>query len=257
MIPLKEIQERILAKESIYNDIIAKAHKVDEGMAKRVLTAELENYLSRAHEYSTEKPNANLTIAQGVNIFLEVMQSGLSLSKSQGHIYLSQLKGTGSNIGYQITADGLIYKAQKAGAIDHLTEPTLVQNGEQFAIRSTEDGRQIVEHTILFEEKEPITFDNLMLGYIYIVYPNGNRELSWISKNRLAQYREKSLNKGMYNDESFLQTKVIKHALRKVRKSDFMTQMQNEEDEIIAENMEWEATPEVIDTENTITNEPF
>ena len=63
----------------------------------------------------------------------------------------------------------------------------------------------------------------------------------------------------MYNDESFIQTKIIKHALRKVRKSDFMMQLQAEDDEVIAENMEWTepTTTATEETQTNNTNEPF
>lgn len=263
MIDFNNIYSTILSKENIYHDIIAKTHKVDKETAKRIFNSEVETFMNRLSEYATGEPNATLTIPQGGNIFLEVMNRGLSFSKSANHVYLSRLKGTGTAIGFQITADGLVYLAQKAGAIDHLSEPVLVQQGEQFSIRSTEDGRQVVDHIIKFDGRPPLTFENLLLGYIYIIYPNGNRELSWISKNRLSQYKDKSVNKSMYNDESFLQTKVIKHALRKVRKTDFMMDLQNEEDETIAENMEWEEIP--TDTAQhpatneyaNQTNEPF
>ena len=258
------IYNTIKAKENIYNDIISKTHKVDVATANRIYTAELETFLTRLQNYAQD-PNAQkggnptLTVAQGVNIFLEVMQSGLSFSATANHVYISRLKGTGTAVGYQLTADGLIYKAQKSGAIDHLSEPVIVQIGEQFTIKSTEDGRQIADHVMRFDGKPAFNFDQLLLGYIYIIYPNGNRELSWISKTRLEEYRSKSLNRNMYNDESFIQTKIIKHALRKVRKSDFMMQLQAEDDEVIAENMEWTepTTTATEETQTNNTNEPF
>lgn len=258
--PLKEIYEIVTAKIDVYTAIAAKTHKVDGTTGERIAETELETYLSRLQEYWND-PNAHrkgaptLTARQGVNIFLEVLQSGLSFSQSAGHIYLSRLKGTGTAVGYQPTADGMIYRAQKAGAIDHLSEPVLVQQGEQFSIRNTEQGRHVAEHVARFDGRPPFNFDNLLLGYIYIVYPNGDRELSWISRNRLDQYRQKSLNQSLYNDESFIQTKVIKHALRKVRKSDFMMQLQSEDDETVQEQMEWEQ-PAAPVTPNPMASAP-
>lgn len=244
--PLDEIHRIIEAKRATYEGIAAKAHKTNHPVAERIINNELETYLNRLQGYwndpqSHRNGDPTLTPAQGVNIFLEVVQSGLSFSKVAGHIYLSRLKGTGTAVGYQLTADGLIYKAQKAGAIDHLSEPVLVQQGEKFAINNTGDGKQVADHTILFDGRPKFNFDNLLLGYVYIVYPGGDRELSWIGRNRLEEYRQKSLNKNMYNDESFIQTKVIKHALRKVRKTDFMMQLQAEEEEAVTEAREWES----------------
>lgn len=245
--PLNEIYNTIKGKIEVYVSIATKTHKVDTETAQRIIDSELEIYMNRLSMYEqediadTKRPQkATLTIPQGVNIFLEVMTAGLSFSQTANHVYLSRLKGTGTAVGYQLTADGLIYSAQKAGAIDHLSEPVLVQNGEQFSILNTSDGRQIAEHRIVFDGRPAFNFDNLLLGYIYIVYPNGDRELSWISKNRLAEYRNKSINKNLYNDESFIQTKTIKHALRKVRKTSFMISLLAEDDEVIQENRIWE-----------------
>lgn len=238
--PLNEIYNTIQSKIDVYVSIATKAHNTDTETAKRIIDSELEIYMSRLQEYGQKEPQATMTIPQGVNIFLEVTTSALSFSQTANHVYLSRLKGTGTAVGYQLTADGLIYSAQKAGAIDHLSEPVLVQVGEQFSILNTPDGKQIAEHRILFDGRPPFNFDNLLLGYIYIVYPNGDRELSWISKNRLTEYRNKSVNKSLYNDESFIQTKTIKHALRKVRKTNFMTSLLAQDDETIQENRIWE-----------------
>lgn len=274
-LPLSAIYQRIADKRNIYEDIASKSHAVEIEKAKRIVNSELETYLTRLNEYwqdpNTHKKGApTLTEAQGVNIFLEVLQSGLSFSKTANHIYLSRLKGTGTAIGYQLTADGMIYKAQKAGAIDHLSEPVLVQQGEKFAIKTTPEGKHIAEHTILFDGRPKFNFDNMLLGYVYIVYPNGDRELSWINRNRLDEYRSKSLNRNLYNDESFIQTKVIKHALRKVRKTDFMMEIEAEDEDVISENREFEPAsipnitpptttvdPNVSFQEPKISNEPF
>lgn len=245
--PLDQINRTINAKKEIYYGIAAKTHKVDDDTAIKIMESELETYLSRLKEYWDDPMNhksgtPTLTERQGINIFLEVLQSGLSFSKTAHHIYLSRLKGTGTAVGYQPTADGLVYRAQKAGAIDHLSEPVLVQLGEEFSIRNTDQGKHVAQHVARFDGRPAFSFDNFLVGYIYIVYPNGDRELSWISKNRLAEYRAKSPSKYLYNDESFIQTKVIKHALRKVRKTDFMMQLQAEDDEVVQENMEWSST---------------
>lgn len=253
--PLNEIYNTIQSKIDIYASIAMKTHKIDAETARRVIDSELEIYMNRLSNYEqedladTKRPiKATLTIPQGVNIFLEVQTAGLSFSQTANHVYLSRLKGTGTAVGYQLTADGSIYSAQKAGAIDHLSEPVLVQNGESFSILSTSDGRQIAEHRIVFDGRPSFNFDQLLLGYVYIVYPNGDRELSWISKNRLAEYRNKSVNKSLYNDESFIQTKVIKHALRKVRKTSFMTSLLADDDETIQENRVWEEEEQLQET---------
>ncbi|OJV51629.1 MAG: hypothetical protein BGO31_00045 [Bacteroidetes bacterium 43-16] len=229
-----------MSRIAIYEQIAQKTHIVSEDEAKRIVTAELSNYMSRLKLYLSDPKNANaqITIETGANIFLEVMQSGLSLSSIANHIYLSRMKGTGVNIGYKVTADGEIYLAQKSGAIDHCSEPVLVWRGEQFSISNTPDGKQVAQHTMFFEGRPKFTLEGMLAGYIYVVYPDGSRELSWLSSERLKELRAKSQNPAMYDDESFVQTKLIKHALRKVRKTPFAFS-------IGADNTE-EALPESI-----------
>lgn len=259
--PLNEIYEKINSKIETYTDIAAKTHKVEANQARRIINSELENYLTRLQEYwnnkdAHKKGTPTLSLDQGVNIFLEVMQAGLSFSQIAGHVYLSRLKGTGTAVGYQVTVDGMIYLAQKAGAIDHLSEAVIVQTGEQFAILNTPDGRQVADHTILFDGRPMLSFDQLLLGYVYIVYPNGQRELSWIDRNQLDENRQKSPNPGMYNNKTFLQTKVVKHALKKVRNTDLMMQLAAENNEVIQNNMEWEPTPAPVQASEPAVQRP-
>jgi len=221
-------------KKEIYVAVIQKEHGCDKEQAENIFAAELEMYCSRLAKYVSDPSNsaATLTDAQGVNIFLEVMQAGLSFSEESKHIYLSRLKGTGTAIGYQIQADGLIYQAQRAGSISHCSEPVIVQRGEQFAIMNTPDGRQVANHSIFFDNRPPYKFDSMLAGYVYVVYPNGSRELSWITATRMAELRSKSQNPRMYDDESFIKTKIIKNALRKVRRKQFYGSMEIREDEM-------------------------
>jgi|GEM_PF-2368256 len=241
-IDLQGLHATILSKIQVYNVIAAKSYGVDAETAKNIVAGELENYMTRLRNYIADPKNAGatLTAAQGVNIFLEVMQNALSFSAIANHVYISRMKGTGTAIGYKTTADGEIYQAQKAGAISHLSDPVLVQIGEQFAIESTQDGKHIAKHTLRFDGKPKFSLDNFLVGYVYVIYPNNDRELTWIGAERMKELQAKSSNKGMYNDESFVQTKVIKHALRKVRKTPFMQQLQAEDDEVIQNNMVFE-----------------
>lgn len=258
-IDLNNIYSTIMSKKDIYEAIASKSYNVGPETAANIFHGELENYLTRISNYISADPknaSATLTTDQGVNIFLEVMQNALSFSAIAGHLYLSRLKGTGTGIGYKTTADGEIYLAQKAGAISHLSEPVLVQIGEQFSIKSTTDGKQIAEHVLSFDNKPKFSIDNFLVGYVYIVYPTGDRELTWIGAQRIKELQSKSQKPIMYNDESFVQTKVIKHALRKVRKTPFMQQHQINNEEVIAANMVHPTTP--IPTEfGGSESEPF
>lgn len=221
---LDNIFSLIKSKQHIYELIAIKSYGVTDDGAKRIVEGELENYMTRLENYFADPKNKDATItqAQGANIFLEVMQSGLSFSQIANHVYISRMKGSGTAVAYKVTVDGEIYQVQRSGAISHLSEPVVVYNGEFFEIRQTHDGKQIANHTIILAGRPKFDINMLQAGYVYIVYPTGDRELSWISGERIKELRLKSPNQSMYNDESFIQTKIIRHALRKVRKTPFL-----------------------------------
>lgn len=221
---LTDIYTILKSKQQIYETIIAKSFAVTAPGATNIFEGELENFMTRLQNYLTDPKNkeATITTAQGANIFLEVMQAGLSFSQIANHVYISRMKGTGTAVGYKVTVDGDIYQAQRSGAISHISEPVIVLNGEFFEIRQTHEGKQVANHTILFSGRPKFTLDLMQVGYVYVVYPNGDRELSWVSAERMKELRAKSPNQALYSDESFVQTKIIRHALRKVRKTPFL-----------------------------------
>lgn len=258
---IEKIKEKIEGKRDVYLSIIAKSHECDLTRAEQILDSELEMYVVRLFNALEKDKGSQITVAKGVNIFIECMQSGLSISESSGHVYITRLKGSGTSLAMQVTIDGDIYLAQKAGAIHHLTEPVIVRNGDDFKIVNTPDGRQIAIGEISFDEQKKFILSDMKVGYVYIVYPNGDRELSWINRARLEEYQKKSQTPGMYNDESFIQTKILKHALRKVSKTAIMRTKTNESYEVMAQNREIEndypevvTEPEPIETNNS---EPF
>lgn len=248
---VQQIADKILEKKSIYIDIVG---------SEQVFNSELEAYKMRLFNSLND---AEITVPIGVNIFLEVMQIGLSFAPAKEHIYLSRLKGTGKYLGYKVTIDGQIYQAQEAGAISHLSEPVIVTKEQDFKIVNTPDGKQLAVGDIVFDNQDNFKLANMKVGYVYIVYPNGERELSWITGKRLTELQAKSQNAYLYNDESFIQTKILLHALRKVRKTNSkLKTIQNETDEIIAQNMEHDEPieqPNILpqEPENTGTDEPF
>lgn len=254
---LDQIKEKIEGKESIYIDIISKAHDCTVTKAKQIFNAELETYIIRVYKV-LNTPDKNdvypqITVAIGVNIFLEAMQDGLSLSATSNHVYIARMKGSGINIAMQVTIDGKIYKAQKVGAIDHLSEPVIVMKDEDFKITNTADGRQLVVGDITFDTKEKFRIENMKVGYVYIIYHNGERELTWITGERLKELQGKSQNPTQYNDESMIQTKILAHALRKVRKSQFYKEIEATKNEVMAQNIEYDP---IIETK-TDNEEPF
>ena len=233
---LQETIQKIQTKRSIYNSLLQKNYGVNEEMANNIFNSEVEAFTERMKTYYNQeyKKNPNylptLTVLQGTNIFLEVMQMGLSFAPAAGLVYVSRLKGTGTAVGYQVTGKGEIYLAQKSGAIDYIGDPVIVKNDETFAIKSNPDGSKYVEHEIDFSNRGFDFEKDYKVGYVFITFPGGDKDLRWVDFGRMNKARGMSPNKSLYNDISFLQTKVIRRALRNVRKTPFLMSMMSVEE---------------------------
>lgn len=234
---LDEVLTKIESKREVYTSLIQSTYGAEKETADNIFTSEKEAFGERLKSYFNEQHQKNknntptLTELQGTNIFLEVMQMGLSFAPSAGLVYVSRLKGTGTGVGYQITGKGEIFLAQKSGAIDYITEPVIVRNSEPFKIISNPDGGKVVEHSIDFDNQDNFNFEkDYKCGYVFLVYPNGDKDLRWVDKPRMEKARNLSPSKSLYNDISFLQTKVIRRALRNVRKVPFLLSMHSQGD---------------------------
>lgn len=214
---LNEIYGAIIAKVDTYIPMAAQAHRCDNAAAERIVAAESEMLMTRLHEHmTTAKQPGALTTVQAVALFAKVLMSGLTFSEIADHVYISRLKGSGSAVAFQVTANGLLHLAKRAGAISHTSEVVLAIQGEPLSIESGPDGNFVVRHQIFFEGRPPFSFDIFTVGYMYITYPSGQRELHWIDRNRMAQFRQKSSKPASYDDERFVKTKVLRHCLKNV-----------------------------------------
>lgn len=237
---LEEVVEKIETKRTVYNSLLQKNYGVSEEMADNIFTSEVEAFNERMKtyyndEYATVKRRGGslptLNVLQGTNIFLEVMQMGLSFAVGAGLVYVSRLKGTGTAVGYQITGKGEIYLAQKSGAIDYIGDPVIVRNDEKFSIKTNPDGTKYPEHEIDFSKKDFNFEKDYKCGYVFVTFPGGDKDLRWVDFGRMNKARSLSPNKSMYNDISFLQTKIIRRALRNVRKTPFLMSMMSVDDQ--------------------------
>lgn len=228
---VNEVVERILSKRETYERIIANTFSCELERAGFILDSELELFSERAKAYYMgEKNPPQMTELQGMNIFVEVLQMGLSFNKASNHVYFSRLKGTGVSVGYQVTVNGLLYLAQKSGAISHVSEVVIVKQGEPFKIKTDENGKFYVEHEITFDNVEPFSYDQLSVGYVYVTYSSGDRELHWMSREKLDKSKAMSQKTETYNEENMLKSKIIKNALRYVRKTDVPRVMESSVD---------------------------
>lgn len=244
---LTEVLETLEKKRGIYISLIQSVFKVDKDMSENIFNGELENFKERSKTYYSEQKNQKptMSVLQGTNIFLEVIHLGLSFSKSADLIYLSRLKGTGTAVGYQPTVRGEIFLAMNSGAISHISEPVIVKNSEPFKLKTNDEGKLIAHHEIDFENQKFDYLKDFKIGYCYITYPNGDREISYTDKVKMDKSHSMSPAKAMYNDLTFLQSKVIRRALHSIRKVALHNQMEVAEDVVFSDEER-----EVIDNSN-------
>ena len=155
--------------------------------------------------------------------FLEVVGNGLSFNQTNKHVYLMP---RGERLTYQVTADGMIYQAKQAGSLERVTKPVIVYDCDALR-REYVDG----ELKISYSPADRTGDEKIVGGFVYLVYKDGTREgvyMDYPMIDRLAKYSAKQ-NRGKANalytandgqiDEGFFQTKLIKYALKNVRKN--------------------------------------
>lgn len=247
--PFKEISEKIEAKREIYISLIRSTFNFssvnDEDktrIANDKFTAEKELYIERLKEYyinSLEEHKTKgtamptLSVFQGVNIFLEVIQSGLSFSEVSNHIYLAVMVGSRGEVAWKMTSDAVVYMAQRVGAISHISDVVIVRNDEDFEVFN-EDGEFKVKHNLKFDNTEINYEKDFLCGYVYVIYPSGYRELRLVNRQQMDDAYKMSNRKSNYNKISMLKSKVVKRALRFDRKT-VIESMVNSSSDLISE----------------------
>lgn len=249
--PFKEIGEKIEAKREIYISLIRSTFNFssvnDDEEKTRIandkFTAEKELYIERLKSYyidSLDEHNSKgtamptLSVFQGVNIFLEVIQSGLSFSEASNHIYLAVMVGSRGEVTWKMTSDAVVYMAQRVGAISHISDVVIVRNDEDFEVFN-EDGEFKVKHSLKFDTNEINYEKDFLCGYVYVIYPSGYRELRLVNRQQMDDAYKMSSRKSNYNKISMLKSKVVKRSLRFDRKS-VIESMVNSSSNMISEN---------------------
>src|SRR5690554_3716137 len=107
--PFKEIREKIEEKRDIYISLIrstfnfsSQSEEEKTQIANDKFTSEQELYVERLKDVWQEANNefhkkgtvTTLSLFKGVNIFMEVLQAGLSFSKSNDLVYLAPMIGS-------------------------------------------------------------------------------------------------------------------------------------------------------------------
>lgn len=231
--PFKEISEKIEAKREIYISLIRSTFNFssvnDEEktqIANDKFTAEKELYIERLKSYYIDSMEEHknkgtamptLSVFQGVNIFLEVIQSGLSFSEVSNHIYLAVMIGSKGEVTWKMTSDAVVYMAQRVGAISHISDVVIVRKDEDFEVFN-ENGEFKVKHSLKFDTNDIHYESAFLCGYVYVVYPSGYRELRLVNRQQMDDAYKMSRKQANYNKISMLKSKIVKRALRFDRK---------------------------------------
>lgn len=231
--PFKEIREKIEEKRDIYISLIKsnttylnQSEEEKESIANDLFTAELEMYIQRLKVYYFDCLEENkskgtamptLSVFQGVNIFLEVLQTGLSFSETSNHIYLAQMIGSRGEVAWKYTSDAVVFLCQRSGAISHISDVIIVSKNEEFEVYN-ENGEFKVKHTITSMDGDFNYERDFLCSYVYIIYPSGYRELRMVNRKQMDDAYKMSKRKSNYNMISMLKSKTVKRALRFDRK---------------------------------------
>lgn len=241
-----------------FTKIFGAVHKVAPDTAQQMYEVEKFHFMRTL----AEKGIADATPISSMGVFLEVVSNGLSFSSNAKHVHLmtrSVKSGRKNDKGkdiyenrlvYSTQADGKIFQAQRAGSIEYVTKPVIVYESDEFAVGTDDQGRQIVIHKAKLPRAQNA---KIIAGYVYVVFPNGNREPFWMDQSdidRLKWYSSKnnsrwddnakqkvpgpanelfSSNNGQI-DPGFFGTKLIQFALKNVRKAVIANAHEVEED---------------------------
>lgn len=225
-------------------------HKTNDEDARQMYELEKFHFMKELAEKNIPQ---EVTPISAMGVFLDVVSNGLSFSGTSKHVYLMSRNvkaatGYETRLVYSTQPDGKIFQCQRSGAIDYVTKPVMVYEGDDFSPSTNEAGMQIVIH----RPKFPRTSNTLLAGYVYVVFKGGHREPYWMDMNdvaRLKGYSAKNNGKweqgkkidgnpnALYTsnngqiDPGFFGAKLINFALKNVRKSGTASQFEVNGDE--------------------------
>ena len=222
---------------SIYQSV----NKCSIEQATQMAEAERFNYMSLLQDIG------DVTPISAMKVFLEVISMGLTFNQAQKQVYLiARNAKNGDNwekrLNYVISVDGMIHLAEKAGSIKYVSKPIIVYEGEEFTMQIV-NGETVINHSPKLSHSPN---DKMIGGYCKVVMANGDIDWTVLTLEditRLAGYSAKQ-NKGTPNalytsnngqiDKGFFQTKIIKTALKNIRKISGATSNTHEVDEDLA-----------------------
>jgi recombinational DNA repair protein RecT len=214
-----------------FTNLIGAIRKVNADEAAKSYELEAFHFMREIDERGI----VDVTPISALGAFLDVVSSGLSFGSGNKLVYLltRNVKVTKDGketwekrLQWSTSPDGNIFLAQQSGAIDYVTKPTMVYEGDDFAPYTDEKGNQIIMH----KPKFPRTSQKIVAGYVFVVLKGGKKEPYWMDMNdveRLKGYsarQNKDKANALYTsqngqiDAGFFGAKLIKHALKNIRK---------------------------------------
>lgn len=229
--PVRVTTKNLIEKEETverFSKMFAAIHQATLQKGKEMFEVEKFNFLSRTKDLQ-------FTPVSGMSVFLEVVSNGLSFSQTNSHVYLmtrNHNAGTKASpkwekrLVYEVSADGRIFQAVQAGAIQRVSKPIIIYDCDEISLEYRDGKEELVHKPSMDRTKDA----KIKGGYCYVTHANGERELIRMDLNdieRLSKYSAKQ-NKGNANalytsnggqiDVGFFQTKLIKYALKNIRK---------------------------------------
>lgn len=261
--------------EARFSKIFSAVHKCTPEQGKGMHEAESFSFLKEL----TEKNITDVTPVSAMGVYLDVVRNGLSFSSASKHVYLmARSVKNGNNwekrLVWDTTQDGKIYQCQKSGSINRVTKPVICYEGDTF--------EEVMENGVTnVIYKRGRTGDKVIGGFVYVVFPDGTREavvmypedIERLKGYSARQNKDRGAN-ALYSsapggqiDPGFFASKLIKFALKNVRKSGVVSEYQQEieqSDAIYAETIPANNQPEEtvshkaeLINDQTDNNEPF
>lgn len=225
--------EKETTKEKFIN-IYQAVHSVSKDDAANFLEVELFNFKSILRDKPKLKECNELSVA---GVFLEVISNGLSFDSGSRHVYLIP---RGRKLTYQYTAEALIFLTVSAGSIKDCSVPTIVYEGDEISV-STVNNMKVINHT----PKIPRQSEKIIGGFCIKTLADGSKDAFWMDVSSIERLKKYSAKSGGVNalyssgsdgqiDEGFFKTKIVKAALKNVRRKKTLTD--NEYDDTYEES---------------------
>lgn len=211
-----------------FGKIFSAVHRCSPEQGRQMHDAESFSFLKEIGE----KNLSHVSPVSAMGVYLDVVRNGLSFSSASKHVYMMARNAKVGNaweprLTWDTTQDAKIFQCQRSGSIDRVTRPVIAYDGDTF--------KEVLEKgvTHVIYERNEAHGTKVIGGFVYVVYPDKTREAVILYPQdieRLKGYSSKQSKEGKPNalytsapggqiDPGFFGSKIIKFALKNIRKS--------------------------------------